>query len=165
MSNIYERIGEAILSNGQHDIIRAESELEADVLTKAGFTKVGSMKEGDVIVALFKIEQKTKEVIKIVEVPSKQQSWPWNNHKEIPSQPGIWYLNDNKTIPNQYQLYSYGTGTGDADWMNHLGTTLSSNYTSNIESGYNTQKTVDMRNSISAGLYELATLKAPKNKK
>ncbi|EBS4516361.1 hypothetical protein DQT32_02890 [Salmonella enterica subsp. enterica serovar Braenderup] len=165
MSNIYERIGEALLSNGEHDIIRAENKHEEDVLTKAGFTKVGSIKEGDQVVALFKIEQKTKEVIKIVEVPSKQQSWPWNDHKEVPGRPGIWYLNDNKTIPNQYQLYSYGTGTGDAEWMNHLGTTLSSNYTSNTESGYNTQKPVDMRNSISVGLYELATMNAPKNKK
>lgn len=139
-TNIYQRIGESLASKGLYDIVSANTPGEEAILVDAGFTKVGSMKQEGQIVSLYKLEQKVKEVVKIVEVPSKQNSWPWNNHKEVPSQPGIWYLNDNKTIPNQYQLYSYGTGTGDADWMNHLGTTLSSNYTSTGNtSSYNTK--------------------------
>lgn len=122
MSNIYERIGEALLSNGKHDIIRAENKHEEDVLAAAGFTKVGSIKEGDNIVALFKIEQKTKEVVKIVEVPKKENSWPYNNEKPYPfgrPDPGIWYYND------QNPMYTYGTGTGDTTWMQYKGNTTS----------------------------------------
>lgn len=122
MSNIYERIGEALLSNGKHDIIRAESKHEEDVLTAAGFAKVGSIKEGDKIVALFKIEQKTKEVIKIVEVPKKENSWPYNNERSYPHgrpDPGIWYYN--QTTP----LYTYGTGTGDTSHLQYKGQTTS----------------------------------------
>lgn len=122
MSNIYERIGEALLSNGKHDIIRAESKHEEDVLAAAGFTKVGSIKEGDNIVALFKIEQKTKEVVKIVEVPKKENSWPYNNEKSYPfgrPDPGILYYNEKNP------MYTYGTGTGDATWMQYKGNTTS----------------------------------------
>lgn len=122
MSNIYERIGEALLSNGKHDIIRAENKHEEDVLAAAGFTKVGSIKEGDKIVALFKIEQKTKEVVKIVEVPKKENSWPYNNEKSYPfgrPDPGIWYYNEKNP------MYTYGTGTGDATWMQYKGNTTS----------------------------------------
>lgn len=122
MSNIYERIGEALLSNGKHDIIRAESKHEEDVLTTAGFTKVGSIKDGDKIVALFKIEQKTKEVIKIVEIPKKENSWPYNNEKSYPfgrPDPGIWYYNEKNP------LYTYGSGTGDATYMQYKGQTTS----------------------------------------
>jgi len=132
MSNIYERIGEALLSNGKHDIIRAESKHEEDVLTAAGFTKVGSIKEGDKIVALFKIEQKTKEVIKIVEVPKKETSWPYND-KSYPfgrPDPGIWYYNEQKP------LYTYGTGTGDASWMQYKGTTVSGDGNSYSGTGF-----------------------------
>lgn len=113
MSNIYERIGEALLSNGQHDIIRAESKHEEDTLVKAGFTKVGSIKEGDNIVALFKIEQKTKEVIKIVEVPTIDTS-PWNKK---PNNVGDYPWNNRPYVMNY--------GTGDTSHLQYKGQTTS----------------------------------------
>ena len=127
MSNIYERIGEALLSNGEHDIIRAENKHEEDTLTKAGFTKVGSIKEGGNIVALFKIEQKTKEVVKIVEVP--KTTWPYNDqsHPFRKPDPGIWYHNNHwmNNDPNK-PLYTYLSGSGNADWaMRDLNKTIS----------------------------------------
>ena len=137
MSTLNERIGDALLSNGQHDIIRAESKHEEDLLTNAGFTKIGSMKEGDNIIAIFKIEQKTKEVLKIVEVPKKENSWPYND-KSYPfgrPEPDSWYYNPNNP------MYSTGTSTGDATWMQYKGTTVSNRN--------------DVDYSVSAGLYEL----------
>lgn len=161
MSNIYERIGEALLSNGQHDIIRAESKHEEVTLTNAGFTKVGSIKEGDKIIALFKIEQKTKEVLKIVEVPKKDTYWPYNNDKSYPfgrPNPGIWYYNDHNP------LYTYGTGTGDSSWMQYKGNTISGEYTDNMYTNSFTNKNdflwsdLDNGFNMSAELYKMATL-------
>lgn len=137
MSNIYERIGEALLSNGKYDIIRAENKHEEDVLANAGFTKVGSIKEGDKIIALFKIEHKTKEVLKIVEAPNKNNSWPFGeqSHPFRKPDPGIWYYNNHWMINNPNNpMYTYlGTGTGNSDWMmtDMSKTTSVSNTTSN----------------------------------
>ena len=141
MSNIYERIGEALLSNGQHDIIRAESKHEEDTLAKAGFTKVGSIKEGDKIVPLFKIEQKTKEVIKVVTAPTVTTPWnvpdnnyPWNNRP---------YIN-----------YFTSTGTGITDTYPSL---YKGNITSSTDSAYNTLSDLENGFNMSVELYKLAT--------
>jgi hypothetical protein len=149
MSNIYERIGEALLSNGKHDIIRAENKHEEDVLTKAGFTKVGSIKEGDKVVALFKIEQKTKEVIKVVEVPTKEKQWPYNEQNPFRKpDPGIWYYNDHNP------LYTYGTSTGDPDWTKYTGKTVSDAGNSYSGKGFYTNNTADLDYSYSIDLYQ-----------
>jgi hypothetical protein len=136
MSNIYERIGEALLSNGKHDIIRAESKHEEDVLAGAGFTKVGSLKEGENIIALFKIEQKTKEVVKVVQVPIIDTS-PWNKK---PNNVGDYPWNNRPYVMNYAD-----TGTGDAGYMQYKGNTTSLmnaayNPLSVLED-YNSQKT------------------------
>lgn len=117
MSNIYERIGEAFLSNGKHDIIRAESKHEEEILSGAGFTKIGSLKEGDDIIALFKIEQKTKEVIKVVHAPIIDTS-PWNKK---PTNVGDYPWNNRPYVMN----YAMDTGTGGDGYMQYKGNTTS----------------------------------------
>lgn len=119
-TNIHQRIGEAITSGGEFNIIRANDAREEQILTDAGFVKVGSMKEGDNIVSLFKVELKEKEVVKIVEVPNKNNSWPFNDqsHPFRKPDPGIWYHNNHWLYndPNK-PLYTYfGTNTCDVDW-------------------------------------------------
>lgn len=114
-TNIHQRIGEAITSGGEFNIIRANNAHEEQILTDAGFVKVGSMKEGDKIISLFKVELKEKEVVKIVEVPNKNNSWPFNeqSHPFRKPDPGIWLYNDTNK-----PMYTYlGTNTGDADWV------------------------------------------------
>lgn len=142
--NLFQRIGEALTSGGEYNIIRANDDNEIAILNNAGFVQIGSMKDGDTIVSLFKIELKAKEVIKIVEAPTKL-SPPWNN-SPIDRQP-FW---DNS--PNDRQPYitntphiMYSTGTGDtSEWMYKK---------------YN--NSVDL--TLSTELYKLATLKAPKH--
>lgn len=117
-TNIHQRIGEAITSGGEFNIIRANDAQEEQILTDAGFVKVGSMKEGDKIVSLFKVELKEKEVLKIVEVPTNNNIYPWNQIK-IPERPGIWYHNNHWQYndPNKQMYTNFGTGTGNADWV------------------------------------------------
>ena len=129
-TNIHQRIGEAITSGGEFNIIRANDSLEEQILTDAGFVKVGSMKEGDKIVSLFKVELKEKEVVKIVEVPNKNISWPFNDqsHPFRKPDPGIWYYNNQWKCndPNNQMYTNLGTGTGNADWaLKDLDKTLS----------------------------------------
>lgn len=137
-TNIHQRIGEAITSGGEFNIIRANDAQEEQILTDAGFVKVGSMKEGDNIVSLFKVELKEKEVLKIVEVPNKNNSWPYNDQSNPfrKPDPGIWYHNNHWLYndPNK-QMYTYfGTGTGNADWVT---TDLSKTISETGNSGYN----------------------------
>lgn len=86
MSNIYERIGRAISSCGEYDIVRAETKEEVEILEGSGFKKVGSILEGEKVVSLYKIEAKTIE--KIVIVPNMSptikpyppiDTTPWDN--------------------------------------------------------------------------------------
>ncbi|QXO11956.1 hypothetical protein pEaSNUABM44_00260 [Erwinia phage pEa_SNUABM_44] len=117
--SIYQRIGEAIASKGLYNIIRATTPDEETILEDSGFIKVGSIKEGDVITSLYKIELKEKEVIKIVEVP-KISSPPWGNQ---PIDTSPW---------NNKPYIMYTNGTGDAEWLKNLYTnSKSDNYTAN----------------------------------
>lgn len=98
MSNIYERIGRAISSCGEYDIVRAETKEEVEILEGTGFKKVGSTLEGENVIPLYKIETKTIE--KIVQVPIISptikpyppiDTSPWDNVKpwKTPNLPGI----------------------------------------------------------------------------
>lgn len=103
MSNIYERIGRAISSCGEYDIVRAETKEEVEILEGSGFKKVGSMLEGEKVISLYKIETKTIE--KIVQVPIVSPTikpyppidtspWdninPWNNKPNLPGIGSPW---------------------------------------------------------------------------
>lgn len=110
MSNIYERIGRAISSCGEYDIVRAETKEEVEILEGSGFKKVGSTLEGEKVISLYKIETKTIE--KIVHVPNISptikpyppiDTSPWDK----PNLPGIgqpW---------TSTQPYTATFGTGD----------------------------------------------------
>lgn len=137
MTNIYQRIGEALASNGLHDIIFANDLDEETILSNAGFKIIGSMKLDDgKIVSLFKFEQKIKEVIKIVEVPNKNNDWPWNDHKSIPP----------------YQRY-YSPGTVYCNDASYKNTLSSDNFVwSDLQNNFN----------MSAELYKVASTKLDK---
>ena len=152
-TNIHQRIGEAITSGGEFNIIRANDAQEEQILTDAGFVKVGSMKEGGNIVSLFKVELKEKEVVKIVEVPTNKNNYPWNQIKDPTypyTTPSIWYTNDHWLCndPNKPAYTYFGTSTTGADWMQQdLSKTISDN--SEFKNGFNgsiSRTTTDITN-------------------
>ncbi len=156
--NIYQRIGETLASSGNHEIIAAYTPAEDDILVRAGFTKIGSMKNGDGdIVNLYKFEQQVKEVVKIVEVPTNKNNYPWNQIKDPAypyTTPGIWYRNDHWLYndPNKPAYTYFGTSTTDADWVQkNWNKTISNAIADNSEfkSGYNSsisRSTTDITN-------------------
>lgn len=122
-TNIYQRIGETLASSGKHEIIAGNTPHEEAILLRAGFTKIGSMKnDNGNIVNLYKFDKQVKEVVRVVEVPKKDQStWPWNDQTNpfTKPNPGIWYYNQNNP------LYTYGNSTGDNVHLQYKGSTTS----------------------------------------
>jgi len=121
MSNIYERIGRAISSCGEYDIVRAETKEESEILEGSGFKKVGSILEGEKVVSLYKIEIKTIE--KVVQVPIVSptikpyppiDTTPWDNTNPWNNKP--W-------VSNQPYTATFGT-VNQPDWLYRDGSTV-----------------------------------------
>lgn len=59
MSNIYQRVGEALTSNGKITVVAALNEQEDEVLSNSKFDKIGSMDINGTIVNLYSITEET----------------------------------------------------------------------------------------------------------
>lgn len=105
---IYQRIGEAIASQGKVTLVAALTPAEEHILTTSGFKKVGTMDLNGTNIDLFEVK-----VTQVVNAPVP----PYNGIR-TPS-PGVQPYKTNDTYPRKYEaqwpenyrLYTYGTGT------------------------------------------------------
>jgi|AGFT01.1.fsa_nt_gi hypothetical protein len=96
MADIFQRIGEAIASQGKITVVVALNDVEEKVLQGAGFKMVGTMELNGSVLKLFEVK-----IQQIINAPS----------------PGVWNHDINKPKkyvqewPEGYRMYSTGTGS------------------------------------------------------
>lgn len=117
MTNIFQRIGEAVASQGKITLVAALTPAEGEVLKSAGFKKVGSTDIDNNIIDIYEV--KINQVINTtdyqkIRAPIKD-SWP--------------YVDENPWKQN-YKMY--GDSTDASKQINYRGTT-----TSLIDAAYN----------------------------
>jgi len=103
MTNIFQRIGEALASQGRITLVAARTPSEGEVLKIAGFKNVGSTDiDGDLIdIYEVKITQVINTPPKQIKVPIKDEkpSWPYQDP---------W--------PKNYRLYSNSSSTPSTNY-------------------------------------------------
>lgn len=84
MSGIFQRIGEAVASQGKITLVAAFSSTDGEILKGAGFKKVGSTDFDGELIDIYevKIQQIVNTQPHQIKVPIKDEkpSWPYNNN-------------------------------------------------------------------------------------
>lgn len=105
---IYQRIGEAIASQGKVTLVAALTFAEEEILKNSGFKKVGTMDLNGTPIDLYEVK-----VTQVANTPVP----PYNGIRT--PYPGVQPYKTNETYPRKYEaqwpenyrLYTYGTGT------------------------------------------------------
>ncbi|QCW18987.1 hypothetical protein 7t3_0466 [Salmonella phage 7t3] len=111
MSGIFQRIGEAIASQGKITLVAALNDEEANILMGAGFKKAGTMDLNGSLVDLYEV--KVQQIINTTQ--------PYQIARDIFDKPRKY----EQQWPENYRMYSIGTGTGQAAHLNFKGNTTS----------------------------------------
>lgn len=101
--SIYQRIGEAIASQGKITLVAALSISDDEVLQKSGFRKVGTMDLNGATIDLYEVK-----VTQVINTP------PYNGIRQPNPEPFPRSFPPKKyeqQWPENYRLYTYGTGT------------------------------------------------------
>lgn len=96
MADIFQRIGEAIASQGKITVVAALNDIEEKVLQGAGFKMVGTMDLNGSVLKLFEVK-----IQQIINTPAPAH---WHRTIEKPTK----YTQE---WPENYRMYSNGTGT------------------------------------------------------
>lgn len=91
MSNIYQRIGEAVASQGSITLVAALNDEEREVLQKTGFKCVGTMDINGILVHVYDTSAKEPAITSIEDffkpTPAKK---PYTASYDVPVGDGIW---------------------------------------------------------------------------
>lgn len=118
--SIYQRIGEAIASQGTVTLVAALTYAEEEILTGSGFKKIGTMDLNGTNIDLFEVK-----VTQVVNAPVKPYTGI-RDHQPFPhSFPPRKY---EAQWPENYRLYTSGTGTPDVQYRGSTTSLVNADY-------------------------------------